>query len=79
MKKHRELADPTSCLSRAKDDEDVFVLLGRDVAAPDTIRYWVHCRIVMGKNKREDPQMQEALLLAEVIEREHRHANKTPL
>lgn len=38
MIKSRELSDPNSCMSRAKDDEMTFVLLGRDAAAPQAIR-----------------------------------------
>ena len=41
MKKTDELADPTSCLNKARDDERLFVLLARDPAAPVTIRAWV--------------------------------------
>ena len=71
MKKHLELKDPTSCLSRANDDEELFVLLGRDVAAPGAIRFWAQTRIQMGKNKPDDPQIREALNLANEIERAH--------
>ena len=37
MTKRELLADPNSCLNRAADDEPVFVLLGRDPAAPFAI------------------------------------------
>lgn len=33
MRKRYELADPTSCLSKAADDEWLFVLRGKDAAA----------------------------------------------
>lgn len=68
MIKSRELIDPTSCMTRANDDEMTFVLLGRDAAAPATIRYWVDERIRLGKNKLSDPQIQEALGCAECMQ-----------
>jgi hypothetical protein len=64
MIKHEELSNPNSCLNRAKDDELVFVLLGRDRAAPAAIRAWVDERVALGKNDRDDPQIVEALRMA---------------
>lgn len=60
MRKRDELTNPNSCMSRAKDDEWTFVLLGRDVAAPVAIRAWIEERIRLGKNKASDPQIIEA-------------------
>jgi hypothetical protein len=57
-------------MNRAKDDELTFVLLGRDVAAPDTIRAWVRKRIQLGKNKTTDQQIVEALHTAQLMEDE---------
>lgn len=68
MRKQEELTNPESCMSRAKDNEMTFVLLGRDMAAPDTIRYWVSKRIELGKNKADDPQIVEALECAKQME-----------
>ncbi len=68
MLKRDELSDPTSCLSKAKDDEMLFVLLGRDKAAPLAIRVWVNERIRLGKNQYDDPQIQEALACARRME-----------
>jgi phage protein D len=59
MLKREELADPNSCLNRAKDDELIFVLLGRDTAASVALRAWIEERIRLGKNTREDRQIQE--------------------
>lgn len=70
MRKQFELNVPGSCLNRAKDNEMLFVLRGHDVAAPSAIRAWVQMRIVMGKNKLEDPQIQEAMQAAVIMERE---------
>lgn len=61
MRKRDEIADPKSCLSKAREDEWLFVLLGRDFAAPVAIRAWVHERIRLGKNQWEDAQIMEAL------------------
>lgn len=60
MRKRDELADPNSCLNRARDDEWLFVLLGRDVAAAVAVRAWIESRIRQQKNKRHDPQIREA-------------------
>lgn len=68
MLKTQELENPNSCLNRARDDEPVFVLLGRDVTAPDTIRRWANERIHAGKNLPGDQQIKEALALAESME-----------
>jgi len=62
--------DPFSCFNRAREDEAVFVLLGRDVAAAPAIRAWAKARIEQGKNKRRDHQIKEALALADIMERE---------
>ncbi len=70
MRKMQELTDPASCINRARVNELTFVLLGRDVAAPATIRFWVAERVRLGKNTMHDEQIREALLCAEMMERE---------
>ncbi len=60
MRAKQELADPLSCMRRAHDNEMVFVLLGRDVAATVAVRAWIEERIRLGKNRRDDEQIQEA-------------------
>lgn len=69
MIKSKELTDPNSCMSKARDDEMTFVLLGRDAAAPLTIRTWVQERIRLGKNTLGDPQIQEALACADTMDK----------
>lgn len=69
MLKRDELADPGSCLNRARDDERVFVLLERDVATPDTIRFWADRRVAIGRNRPDDPQIIDAMVCADEIER----------
>src|ERR1700685_1923787 len=64
-----EKADGRSCWNKADDGEMVFVLLGRDKAAPHAIRQWVEERIRLGKNRKSDHQILEALNAAEFIER----------
>lgn len=68
MRKCEEIANPKSCLNRARDLEMVFVLLGRDAATPAAIREWVRKRIELGKNKVTDDQILEALSVANAIE-----------
>jgi hypothetical protein len=70
MRKRDELADPASCLARAGDDEMVFVLLGRDPAAPAAIRAWIAERIRTGRNRPGDPQLAEAERCARAMEAE---------
>lgn len=70
MRKRDELRDPKSCMSRASDDEMTFVLLGRDRAAPATIRAWIAERIRLGRNKPDDDQIIEAERCAETMEDE---------
>ena len=60
MRKRDELTCLASCLNRARDDEWLFVLLGRDAAAPVAVRAWIEERIRLGKNTRDDPQISEA-------------------
>lgn len=69
MLKREELADPTSCLGRARDDEMVFVLLARDRAAPVAIRAWIEERIRIGKNAREDELIRDAERIASDMEK----------
>ena len=61
MRKRDELSDPNSCLNRAMPNEPLFVLLGRDVAAVPTVRFWIAERIKLGRNKLDDEQILEAL------------------
>lgn len=61
MLKRDELTDPKSCMSRARDDEMTFVLLGRDVTAAATVQFWINQRVECGKNVMEDSQIGEAL------------------
>jgi hypothetical protein len=74
MRKRDELTDPASCLNRAHGGEMVFVLLGRDEDAPDTIRDWIKRRIRRGKNQPGDPQMLDAEACARTMEAERARA-----
>ena len=40
MKKIKELTDPNSCLSKAADDEPLFILRAQDELAPAVVRHW---------------------------------------
>jgi hypothetical protein len=70
VRKRDELADPGSCLNKARDDEWIFVILERDVALPAAVREWAAERVRLGKNRPDDEQILEPLrkaaLLAEV-------------
>ena len=68
MTKRDELTNPHSCMSKARDGEMTFVLLGRDVAAPAAIRAWIDERIRLGKNSSDDSQIREALECIDAME-----------
>lgn len=60
------------CFDKALPDEPVFVLLGRDLAAPGTVRQWAYQReraIVAGEKPEEDrAKVAEARALARTME-----------
>lgn len=68
-----ELSNPSSCLSKAKPDEMIFVLLARDAASPAAIRAWIAQRIALGKNQPTDPQILEAEECALKMECHHQN------
>jgi hypothetical protein len=70
MRKRDELTEPSACMARARDDEMVFVLLGRDAAAPAAIRAWIRERIRLGRNAPDDWQLIEAERCARTMEAE---------
>lgn len=70
MRKECELSNPESCLNKADDLEMIFVLRGKDLAAPSVIRMWAEARITLGLNTRDDAKMREALQCAGIMELE---------
>jgi hypothetical protein len=72
MRKRDELTDQSSCLNKARDEELLFVLLGRDPAAPAAVRAWIEARIWLGKNHDGDPQIAEARRWVESVLAEQR-------
>ena len=70
MRKSQELTDSSSCMSKARDDEMTFVLLGRDPAAPFAILAWRSERLRLGLNTVDDPKMMEALECVSTMEKE---------
>lgn len=72
MTKAENIADPASCWNRAGDGEEVFILLGRDPAAPEAVRAWAHARLVQRKNTLKDEQIQSALKWADAVEKNQR-------
>ena len=72
MRKKDELSKKQTCMSSAHPEEMVFVLLGRDAAAPAAIRAWVSERLRLNKNIDTDPQITEAQECARVMEAEGR-------
>jgi hypothetical protein len=72
MRKKDELSKQHTCMQHAHPEEMVFVLLGRDPAAPVAIRAWVAERIRLGKNAESDVQLIEAVACAQTMETEGR-------
>ena len=68
MLKKNETTDPNSCLSKAGDDEMLFVLRAKDAAAPEVIYKWIDVRIRLGLNRYTDPKIQEAVACARIME-----------
>lgn len=71
MRKKDELSKK-SCMTTAHPNEMVFVLIGRDPAAPVAIRAWVAERLRLGKNQETDAQITEAIDIARTMEQEGR-------
>lgn len=63
MTKAEMLADPNSCWNKAKDDEPVFILLGRDPEGPETVDYWSRKRRER-KGKAADAECLDAFYVA---------------
>lgn len=78
MLKTEETSNPQSCWNKGRHDERMFVLLARDEASPATIRAWCAERIRLGKNQERDPQIDEALLCAALMEDERKRVNYKP-
>jgi hypothetical protein len=68
--KRDEIETPTSCFSKARDNERLFVMLARDPAAPVAIRAWIAERLRLGKNTASDDQIREAFECAALMELE---------
>jgi len=67
--------DPLSCWNKAKEHEQIFALLERDIAAPSTIEFWCGERIRLGKNCSDDRQIRNAMAVAKII---RQHQNDSP-
>lgn len=72
MIKRDEEKRADSCFNRALPDEWMFVLLGRDAAAPAAIRAWCVERVNLGRNHPGDAQILEALSVANNMEASRR-------
>lgn len=68
MIKRDVIENPESCFNTAYDQEQLFVLLARDPAAPVAIRAWITERLRLGRNKPGDEQIREAYECAALME-----------
>lgn len=48
------------CYESAAEDEPIFVLRAHDASFAHTVLAWINNRIETGKNKNDDPEIQEA-------------------
>lgn len=55
----------SDCYAKAEPDEPMFVLLARDIGAPETIRWWAHREARVGAQPFE--KIQEAYDLADAM------------
>jgi len=76
MIKRDELSDPHSCLNRSRYDEPLFVLCGRDPSFAWAVRAWAQDRLALRLNQPDDPQIVEALKLAQEVSDAHRDAGE---
>jgi hypothetical protein len=65
VKKKDELSDPNSCFNKAGDDDMLFILLGKDHAAPAAVLAWIEERVRIERNLPDDPKLTEARQWAE--------------
>lgn len=56
-----------NCYAKAREDEPVFVLLGRDPVAAEVVAFWAALRIRTFLNSEQDIQIEEALRVAETM------------
>lgn len=68
MIKRDAVENSKSCLNKAYDQEQLFIMLARDPAAPVAIRAWIAERLRLGKNKPGDEQIREAYECATLME-----------
>ncbi len=62
--KKEALADPNSCVNKAKDDEPIFTLRAQDKTAPRTVRMWaINSGLLI-----DNPKRRQAMKLAEEME-----------
>lgn len=73
--KAEELSNPNSCLSKAADDEPIFVLRAKDPLAADLVREWAMLAARHGEH--EDAKCVEALAHARHME-QWRHERRRP-
>jgi len=65
MNKKENYENPVSCWNKAEEYEEMFILLGRDPAAPVTIRAWWKERIRLGLDEPNSPKIVSAQGIAQ--------------
>lgn len=82
MIKRKELADASSCLNKAADEEPLFVLRAQDVTAPRVIEFWLQLNLLGTDGpgiengpvvKLPDEKVKEAQACIDAMHRWHTH------
>ena len=80
MIKANEIADPSSCLNRAAEDEPIFVLRAHDELAAGVVRHWANLyasskaaayRDLDSLTEEQRQKYRHALALADAMDRYH--------
>lgn len=66
MRKIDEVEQPTSCLNKARAEEPLFVLRGKDPLAPEVVRTWANIAETYGCH--EPDKIAEARALADQMD-----------
>lgn len=75
MTKSQNITDPQSCWNKAREDQEIFILIEHDEAYPNTVRRWANERIDLGLNNWGDAKIRSALASADLVEAKLRNKN----
>jgi hypothetical protein len=71
-----EIAQPSSCLNRSREDEPVFVICARDVLAPRMVEMWAEWAERAGVHQGKTTEARQ--LAKDMREWQNAHGHKIP-